>query len=228
LVIDADPDANIGDLIGKELHFSETLGGRMREFRKKLQRNELPPLMNKKQVIEGEVFSALIEKEEFDFMEMGRTEGEGCYCFINDVLKHAIDVISENYEYTLVDTPAGLEHFARKTGRDVSDLIVVVDPSYMAIHTLSRIIEITEEVALTFEKIWIVGNRYSETTKEILIDKIESIKRKLVNGKVIEFLGFLPEDEEIQRFNLTRKSILKLSPENPAYNAAKEFFRKLL
>ncbi|KKK41830.1 MAG: CobQ/CobB/MinD/ParA nucleotide binding domain protein, partial [Candidatus Lokiarchaeum sp. GC14_75] len=29
LVIDADPDANIGDIIGKEIHFKETVGGKM-------------------------------------------------------------------------------------------------------------------------------------------------------------------------------------------------------
>ena len=27
LVIDADPDANIGDLIGEEIHFKQTIGG---------------------------------------------------------------------------------------------------------------------------------------------------------------------------------------------------------
>ena len=29
LVIDADPDANIGDIIGEEINFKETIGGKM-------------------------------------------------------------------------------------------------------------------------------------------------------------------------------------------------------
>jgi len=31
LVIDADPDANVADVIGKEVKFSDTIGGKMAE-----------------------------------------------------------------------------------------------------------------------------------------------------------------------------------------------------
>ena len=53
----------------------------------------------------------------------------GCYCYINSVVKNVIDTLSKNYDITLVDSHTGLEYFARKTGRNVTDLVVVTDPS---------------------------------------------------------------------------------------------------
>jgi len=111
LVIDSDPDANIGDVIGKEIKFDQTLASKMNQMKEKIKRREIPLDMPKNQIIEGEVFESLIEMDKFDIMEMGRQEGSGCYCFINNILKNVLDTISQNYEITLLDSPAGLEHF---------------------------------------------------------------------------------------------------------------------
>jgi CO dehydrogenase nickel-insertion accessory protein CooC1 len=37
---------------------------------------------------------------------------KGCYCYINSVLKN----VNDTYDMTLLDSPAGLEHFTPKTG----------------------------------------------------------------------------------------------------------------
>ncbi len=71
LVIDADPDANIGDIIGKEIKFKETIGGKMTALKGKIQKRQIPLDAPKDQIIESEVFSALIEMDEFDILEMG-------------------------------------------------------------------------------------------------------------------------------------------------------------
>ncbi|MFX1258281.1 MAG: ArsA-related P-loop ATPase, partial [Promethearchaeota archaeon] len=41
LVIDADPDANLGDLIGKEIHFNQTIGGKMTAIKEKIQKRQI-------------------------------------------------------------------------------------------------------------------------------------------------------------------------------------------
>lgn len=38
LVIDADPDANIGDLIEQKINFSQTIGGKMTSLKEKIQK----------------------------------------------------------------------------------------------------------------------------------------------------------------------------------------------
>jgi CO dehydrogenase maturation factor len=223
LVIDSDPDANVADVIGEEVQFCDTIGGKMKVLKDKIQSLKLAPNVPKNQLIESDVYSCLIEMDEFDLLEMGRSEGEGCYCYINDVLKKVIDTLSKNYEVTLLDSPAGLEHFARKTGRDVTDLVIVSDPSKMGIHTLKRILEITDEVKLKFENVWILGNRFPENLRAILEEELTNIKKDN-----IKLLGFISNNEEIAKINLTGGNLLHLSETNLCYQEAKKIFAKII
>lgn len=223
LVIDSDPDANVADVIGEEVKFCDTIGGKMKFLKDKIQSLKLAPNTPKNQLIESDVYNCLIEMDDFDLLEMGRQEGEGCYCFINDVLKRVIDTLSKNYDFTLLDSPAGLEHFSRKTGRNVTDLVIVTDPSKMGIHTLKRIIELSNEVELKFENIWILGNRFPDDIESILEKEIDEL-----NDENVHLLGFIPNDDEISKINMTGESLLSISNENPTYKQAKEIFQKIV
>ncbi len=223
LVIDADPDANIGDLIGKEIKFKETVGGKMAELKQKIQKRLIPLEVSKDQIVESEVFDSLIEMDEFDILEMGRGEGEGCYCSINNFLKRIIDVLAKNYEIVLIDAPAGLEFFARKTGQDVTDLVIVSDPSKMGIHTMKRILEVTKEVNLKFENIWILGNRFPEDLRNILEKEVAGIK-----DEDVKLLGFVSNSEEISRMNIIGENLLLLPKESKAYKTAKRLFASII
>jgi len=224
LVIDADPDANIADLIGKEIHFKETVGGKMAELKNKIQKRQIPLDVSKDQIVESEVFDALIEMDLFDTLEMGRGEGEGCYCSINNFLKRIIDVLAKNYDIVLIDAPAGLEFFSRKTGQTVTDLVIVSDPSKMGIHTMKRILEITKEVDLKFENIWILGNRFPENSlRDILEKEVTNIKEDYV-----KLLGFIANSDEISRMNIIGENLLHLPNESEAYKTGKELFSKII
>jgi len=223
LVIDADPDANIGDLIGEEIHFKQTIGGKMTQIKERIQKQLIPLDVPKNQIIESEFYETLIEMDEFDLIEMGRGEGEGCYCSVNNTLKHIIDVLSKNYDLVLIDAPAGLEYFARKTGQDVSDLVIVTDASKMGFHTMERIIEISNEVKLAFKNILVLGNRFPEDMKNLLEERVEKI-----NDKKVKFLGILPYSEEISKINLTGENLLDLSIDNNLYQSAKNLFAKII
>ncbi len=223
LVIDSDPDANIADVIGEEVQFCDTIGGKMKDLKDKIQKRQLPLDVPKNQIIEGDVYDCLIEMDDFDLLEMGRQEGEGCYCYINSVLKNVVDTLAKNYDITLLDSPAGLEHFARKTGRNVTDLVIVTDPSKMGIHTLKRILEITSEVDLKFEIIWVLGNRFPANLRKILIDEIEKI-----NQQNVKLLGFISNNDEISAINLTGGNLLDLPKDNSSYQEAKEIFAQIM
>lgn len=223
LVIDSDPDANVADVIGEEVQFCDTIGGKMKVLKDKIQKRQMPLDVPKNQIIEGDVYDCLIEMDEFDLLEMGRQEGEGCYCYINSVLKNVIDTLSKNYDITLLDSPAGLEHFARKTGRNVTDLVVVTDPSKMGMHTLRRILEITKEVDLQFENIWVLGNRFPENLRQILVNEVEKI-----NLPNVKLLGFISSNDDISEINLTGGNLLDIPSDNSSYQEAKEIFAKIL
>lgn len=223
LVIDADPDANIGDLIGEEIHFKQTIGGRMTEIKERIQKQMVSLDVPKNQVIEAEFYETLIEMDDFDLIEMGRGEGEGCYCSVNNTLKHVIDIIATNYDIVLIDAPAGLEYFARKTGQDVSDLIIVTDASKMGFHTMERIVEITNEVQLDFKNILILGNRFPDDMQTLLEERV-----KKITDKKVHFLGALPYNEEVSKINLTGENLLDLAKENELYNSAKDLFSEVI
>lgn len=223
LVIDADPDANIGDIIGKEIKFRETIGGKMTKLQERIQKRQIPLEVNKNQIIESEVFDALIEMDDFDLIEMGRGEGSGCYCSVNNSLKRIIDVLAKNYDIVLIDAPAGLEYFARKTGQDVTDLIIVTDPSKMGFHTMERIVEVSKEVQLKFKQILVIGNRFSGDLEELIAERVENI-----DDDRIKFLGILPYDEEISTHNLTGVNLLTIPKENPLYKSAKALFASIV
>jgi len=223
LVIDADPDANIGDLIGEEIHFKQTIGGKMTELKERIQKQMVSLDVPKNQVIEAEFYETLIEMDEFDLIEMGRGEGEGCYCSVNNTLKHVIDIIATNYDIVLIDAPAGLEYFARKTGQDVSDLIIVTDASKMGFHTMERIVEITNEVQLDFKNILILGNRFPDDMQILLEERV-----KKITDKKVQFLGALPYNEEVSKINLTGENLLDLAKENEFYNSAKNLFAEII
>ena len=223
LVIDSDPDANVADVIGEEVKFCDTIGGKMKMLKDKIQSMKLSPNTPKNQLIESDVYTCLIEMDDFDLLEMGRSEGEGCYCFINDVLKRVIDTLSKNYDLTLLDSPAGLEHFARKTGRNVTDLVIVTDPSKMGIHTMKRILEIIDELTLKFDNIWILGNRFPENLKDILVKEVENLNRDRV-----KLLGFISDNEDISKINITGGNLIDLPRENRSYQEAKEIFAKII
>ena len=223
LVIDADPDSNIADLVGFNIDFKDTIAGKMHSLMYKIQNENIAPYKTNKQAIEAEIFNCILHENKFDLIEMGRTEGSGCYCNVNNVLKNSLDLIAENYNYVLFDSPAGLEHFARKTAKDVSDLLIIVDPSKMAIHTLKKILTISKELSLDFRNYWVLGNRTSEDQQKLLIKQINALPDNNIN-----LLGFIPEDRELMKYNLFNENLLNLPSENVAYREMKKLFKKII
>ncbi|TKJ45543.1 ATP-binding protein, partial [Candidatus Aerophobetes bacterium Ae_b3b] len=190
---------------------------------RKLERKEIPPYLSERSLVEEEVFRHIIPFNNFDLIIQGRSEGEGCYCSINNILKHLIKILAENYKITIIDSPAGLEFFARKTSLNVDDLILVTDPSKMSFHTLQRILEVKDEVSLDFKNIWVLGNRFNGKIKNLFI---ESFKKNL--GNHMKLLGFLSYDGEIQKFNLSGKSLLELPSNNVVYQQANKIFSQIV
>ena len=142
---------------------------------------------------------------------------------MNNTLKRVIDILSKNYDVTFIDAPAGLEYFSRKTGRNVTDLVIVTDASKMGIHTMKRIIELTKEVDLLFENIWIVGNRFPDNVREILEKEVASI-----NEPNVKLLGFISNSDDISKMNLIGENLLLLNNESDAYKKAKGLFAKII
>lgn len=217
LVVDADPAANLPEVLGVEL--VRTVGQASKEMKDKIEKGTLSPTIPKRDMLEGWVFQTLVEEDRFDLLAMGRSEGEGCYCYVNNVLTRILDTLTGNYPVTIMDMEAGLEHLSRRTDRDVDAMIVVTDPSRMGLETARRIKELAEEVHIDVKHIYLVGNQFPRTMEDVL--------EKAADDIGMELAGSIPMDENVMSFNIAGKPLLEIPDDSPAYLAVEKIARKI-
>ena len=74
---------------------------------------------------------AMVESPGFDLLTMGRPEGKGCYCYVNNLIRDHLDRLSRAYRHVLLDCEAGLEHLSRRTSGRPDVLVCVANRSRM-------------------------------------------------------------------------------------------------
>ena len=217
LVVDADPATNLPDVLGVELN--RTVGQVSKDMKDQIERGDLSPTTPKQDLLEAWVFQTLMESDRFDLLAMGRSEGEGCYCYVNNVLTRILDTLTKNYSISLLDMEAGIEHLSRRTDRDVDIMLVVTDPSKMGFETAKRIRELIEEVHIGVKKTYLVGNRFPPQLFDVL--------EKAADDVGFELAGNIPEDLNVQSFNMTGKPLLDIPEDSPSYRAVEEIAEKI-
>jgi CO dehydrogenase maturation factor len=205
LAVDADPDSNLADALGVEVE--KTLG----EIRELFQtsRDEIGT-MNKEQWLEGKIYEAICECKGYDLLVMGRPEGEGCYCFANSLLRGVLKKLTRHYEYVVIDSEAGLEHFSRKTIDSADYVLIVTDMSKKGLATAKRIKELTKELKLNFKDIMLIANRIANEAAEQRI-------KKFADEEGIKLLEILPYDEKVVELDLKGIPIVNLDEKSGVY-----------
>jgi CO dehydrogenase maturation factor len=216
LAIDADPNSNLNEMLGVEIN--KTVGDIRQTLLK--EKDKLPPGYSKEDYLNFLIQSSITESEEFDLLVMGRPEGPGCYCYVNHLLRKIIDSISKNYSYVVLDAEAGLEHFSRRTTNDINVLIITTDPTLRGITTAERIKELTKELGIKVEKIYVVANRVPK--------ELEKDIEELIKAKGLELIETIPEDPEIAKLDFMGKPIKFLPESSLAYISAKKILGKIL
>ncbi|MCD5390869.1 AAA family ATPase [candidate division NPL-UPA2 bacterium] len=211
LAVDADPNSNLNEALG--VSFDGTVASVVDEIMEK--KEELPAGMTKDRLLEFHLQDALSESEGFDLLVMGRTEGPGCYCRANDLLRDFMEKLSENYQYVVMDNEAGMEHLSRKTTRDVDALLIVANPTPVSLRSAERINETAKKLKLRIKKAYLVIN---ELGMNLPAGSTE------VN---LPLLGKIPYDEELLKTSLNSGCVFD-SPENSiARKAVFEIMEKL-
>ncbi len=215
LAIDADPDTNLPETLGCDL---ERTIGDMKEFMM-TERDNLPPDVNKESIFESKIYEILNEMPEYDLMVMGRPEGSGCYCYINNLLRGIMDKMVENYDTVILDTEAGLEHFSRKIIRNVDDLIVVTDGSRRGLRTAERIRELVEELETQVGNIYVIANKVTDETRETIKQTAEDLGLTLI--------GLVPVDDMIVERDLKGIPLFDLPDESAAVTEVNKIAERL-
>jgi len=204
LAVDADPNSNLGETLG--LDVTTTIGDIRENFMRDPQ--GVPSGMDKAIYLEMLVEQALIEKPEFDLLVMGRQEGQGCYCMVNNILHNFTEKLTQAYRYMVVDNEAGMEHLSRRTSGKVDMLFLVTDYSLRGLRALKRISEMLESLKLNVTDVGIVVTRAPSTLNEKFLAEVEEIGLPIV--------GIIPDDPALLDFDMEKRSLMELDDDSPA------------
>ena len=210
LVVDADANSNLNEVLGVEAE--TTLGAIREEMAQAELKKTIPAGMTKAEYAEFKFNSALIEEDDFDMLIMGRTQGKGCYCYVNGVLKTQVDKYAKNYSYVVMDNEAGLEHVARGTLPHVDTMLLISDCSRRGIQAAARVAEMIEEMDLKPGKLGLIVNR---APGGVLND---GVKEEIAKHN-LELIGVLPQSEDIYQCDCDGEPSSKL-PESNAFKVA--------
>src|SRR3990172_5047535 len=152
LAVDADPNMNLHLLLS--LPLPRGVGSLREEQRTRV--GGAVPLTDR---IISEVHRRLSEGDVVDLVAMGRGEGPGCYCYVNNLLREALDRIEGGYRAVVVDNEAGMEHLSRRSGRRIDHLVLVGVLPPRGPEPGAPLRELATELALPVGKTWLLLNR---------------------------------------------------------------------
>jgi len=218
LLVDADPDQNLAEMLGvdlKEAGKSTIADLIVSTFIEKGGTTiGVPPT----QRIESRIWeNGLYEGKNFDFIAVGTKWVEGCYCMPNSALKGALESLTKNYKYVLVDSPAGLENLNRRITSEVNDIFDILDHSKKSQDHVRRAYRIAKEVDMKFENFYIVGGYRFPA----------ELGRQAEAELKFKYLGQISSDETLDGYVLDGKSFLDLTKSNKAYLSVKEILKSL-
>jgi CO dehydrogenase maturation factor len=220
LAVDADANSNLNEVLGVE---AETSLGEIRELvasAELAEKNPIPAGVSKKDFMDFQFANALAEEDDFDLLVMGRTQGKGCYCFVNGLLQAEIQKIQNNYKYIVVDNEAGMEHISRGTLPSVDYMVLVSDCSRRGIQAVARIAELVDEIKLNPQKVVLVVNRAPDGVLN------EGVKEE-IEKHGLNLIGVIPQDEMVYEYDSEGRPTSKLPKESPARKAVENIAEKL-
>ena len=218
LVVDADANSNLNEVLGVEVETS--LGAIREEMAQAELKGGIPAGMTKADYAEFKFNSAIVEEDDFDMLVMGRTQGKGCYCFVNGVLKTQVDKYAKNYKYVVMDNEAGLEHVARGTLPHVDTMLLVSDCSRRGIQAAARVAEMIGEMELNPARMGLIVNRAPSGV-------LDAGVREEIEKHGLDLLGVLPQDEGVYRCDCDGEPSAKLPSTNPVKMALKEIMQSI-
>ena len=220
LAVDADANANLNEVLGVEPEV--TLG----ELREEIERAgidpryQIPSGMTKQAYLEMRLSDAIAEEDDYDLMVMGRTQGQGCYCFVNGLVQTQVQKLQSHYPYIVVDNEAGMEHISRGILPMMEVAILVSDCSRRGVQAVGRIAELIKECDMKPSRVGLIINRAPKA--ELNPGILEEIQKQ-----GLDLIGVVPQDETVYEYDCDGKPTVTLPEDNPMRKAAFEIFDKL-
>ena len=214
LALDADPDANLGTVLG--IPPGSTIGDLREESLAAMK--DFPLGMSKEQYIEAGLHEIIVESEGVDLLAMGRAEGPGCYCYLNNMLRKFSDALLPAYRWVVMDNEAGMEHISRQTTTGIDHFLIVVNETPLATDCARRVVELIGELKNPVVNTYLVLNGVREERVDAVRDRVSDLDLK--------YLGNVPWDDTLGDAIFHGTPILQLE-NSPAITRITEMMQHL-
>jgi len=184
LAVDADPNSNLNAALGME--YEETIADIREEVKKKIPEN-----FSKSEFFSLRLEEAIAEGNGFDLLVMGRPEGPGCYCAVNNILREYLAKISKKYQFVVIDNEAGMEHLSRRTAADIDLLLLISDPTMVGIGSAINAFNTAKSAGIKIKEISLIINKSKGRPGP---DKL-----KLIEEAGLKIGGYIDFQDEIQK-----------------------------
>lgn len=161
------------------------------------------------------IFDALAEKDGFSFIAIGRPESAGCYCKINSYLREVISILSENFDYVVIDGEAGIEQINRRVMEKVTHLILITDSSKKGTQVIQTIRRVADELVM-YEKIGVIANRLPSMEVRNFLDTGD-----------MPVLACIPSDASLAEFDLKGENVFYLPEDAAIVQGTREAMREI-
>ena len=196
IAIDGDPAVGYSTALG--LNVRKTLDDIRMEIIQEANTGEKESRAAILQRLDYELADSLIEEKGFAFLAIGRPEGKGCYCKINEFLKQMIGDLVLNFDYVIIDGEAGIEQVNRRVMERVTHLLLVSDASRKGINVAKAIYNVAQS-SMRYEKVGLLFNRVKPSDDEDIAD----------TGP-LPVIGTLRESNAIHTADILGQSLLTL------------------
>ena len=220
LAVDADANSNLNEVLGVKV---ETTLGDVREEIAQAEiakESPIPKGMSKADYAELRFEDALIEDDDFDLLVMGRTQGKGCYCFVNGLLQSQLAKYQNHYPYIVVDNEAGMEHISRGILPSMQTAILVSDCSRRGVQAVGRIARLIDECGMKPDTVGLIINRAPG-------GKLNAGIQEEIENQGLHLLGVVPQDEDVYEYDCEGKPTTDLPEDNPVKKALREIVSNL-
>ena len=213
LAIDADPAVGLSTALGIDVKM--TIDDIRKEIVETVEDGQTKAAIELLGDARYKIFDALVETDGFAFIAVGRPESAGCYCKINSYLKEVISLISNDFDYVVIDGEAGIEQINRRVMEKVTHLLLVSDASKKGTQVISTIKSVADGLVM-YEKIGVIINRLPD---ESVIPYINT------NG--IPVLSYIQNDSNLAVFDIEGKNITTLPDDSNIVKGVKEALEKI-
>lgn len=219
LAVDADANANLNEVLGIDIE--DTIGDIREDVSQRSLSgdNNFPGGMLKADYLKYKLNTSISEGRGYDMIVMGRSQGPGCYCYVNGVLKAQIDSLSGNYEYIVIDNEAGMEHLSRKVVDNIDTLFLISDCSRRGIQAVGRIRQLVDEVKLNIGQIFLIVNRVPDG--KLNAGTLEEIK---IQG--LDLIGVVPMDPMVFEYDSSGKPLVQMPEDSISRKALYDILSK--